>query len=134
MSEKKVRGREAPLQAGIVKGELVIRIGVEVLAFAAMEGQKNEMNVYYKVTDVDEFAKEVMLAMLHEEEDGSSPLTDFLDAAGTAAVEDGSIGVEHVDPPLTEHCPACFGDGCDGCGKIGYIVAAPEGEDEDEEE
>lgn len=44
----------------------------------------------YEITDADGFAREVVTAMLEEEEDGSSMLSDMLDGAGQAAIEAGS--------------------------------------------
>ncbi len=39
--------------------------------------------------------------MLREQEDGSSPLTDFLDKAAKAAVDDGSTACEYEQSIVT---------------------------------
>ena len=51
----------------------------------------DEMGV--QVTDVRRFAKDVVYALNHEKEDGTTPVHELFDAAFEKAVEDGSIGV-----------------------------------------
>lgn len=94
---------QAPLSVSVQDGELVIRIGVDALAMAfAYSDWANQYDegddAYIRnvaITDTIRFAKDVALAMQHEEENGSSPLTDLLDSATQAAVEDGSIACEY---------------------------------------
>ena len=96
---KTLAGR--PLTVGVEGNELVIRIGVDTLVFAFETGDDNnpfddEANDFrraYKVVDKYEFAKEVGNGLCQEKEDGSTPLTDVLDAAYIYAVE-GAGGVE----------------------------------------
>jgi len=95
------------LRVAVKGGRLSIVIGVETLAhalkFAPWAIQFDEIrNDYvqpYQVVDEIELAKDVMHAMLHEREDGSSPLSDFLDAMTKAAIEDGSLGVDEDPEP-----------------------------------
>ena len=47
------------------------------------------------ITDAVTFAGEVEHAMLSEREDGSTPLSDFLDKMTEAAVDDGSMACEY---------------------------------------
>lgn len=78
--------KDQPLKVEIKDDELVIRIGIDVVAFAANES--DDFKPYdieagnwvqkFKVTGPMEFAKDVKGAMLNESEDGSSPLSRFL--------------------------------------------------------
>lgn len=77
----------------IEDGELVIRIGIETLAFAAEHMNLSDgSGRSIRVCDVPEFAKDVRAELMREEEDGSSPLTNVLDKACLDAWEEGSIG------------------------------------------
>ena len=92
-----------PLEVKIERGALVIRIGVQVLAHAVTYSDwanqyDNEQQDYirtFAITDAEAFAGEVAHAMLSEREDGSTPLSDFLDKMTEAAVEDGSMACEY---------------------------------------
>src|SRR5579883_867509 len=90
-----------PLNVGVKGSELVIRIGVETLAFAFESGEENQpfddaandFRREWKVTDKYKFAEGVARALRDESEDGSTALTRILDAAFTRAVEN-DMGVE----------------------------------------
>jgi hypothetical protein len=96
-----------PLTVKLERGALVIRIGADVLAhalkfsdlFIRFDEAKDDYIQPYKVTDATELAKDVIHAMLREEEDGSTPLSDFLDKMTQAAIEDGTLGVEEDPQP-----------------------------------
>jgi len=91
--DKMLAGR--PLAVGVHGDELVIRIGVDTLAFAFETGDENQpydeeahdFRRAWKVVDKHKFARGVGNALLDEREDGSSPLTDVLDKAFVRAVE-----------------------------------------------
>ena len=91
-----------PLTVGVKAGRLVIEIGVHTLAHAAsyadwanpFEEASGDYFRTFAITDPVEFAKDVVHAMLHEREDGSSPLSDFLDRMMEAALDDGTLGAE----------------------------------------
>lgn len=92
-----------PLTVEVKNGQLAISIGVETLAHSASysdwanpydEARRDYIRTF-AITDAVEFAKDVERAMLREKEDGSSPLSDFLDAAMESAVEDGSMACEY---------------------------------------
>lgn len=91
--------QDAPLTVKIESRQLVIRIGVATLAFAN-EYSPDEMLSRYRITNPLQFAKDVAAAMRAEEEDGSTPLTDFLDKMMEEAIEDGSIWAEEKRPAL----------------------------------
>jgi hypothetical protein len=97
-----------PLTATVKDGRLVIEIGVQTLAHATAfaewanpwrDDDSEHGGDYlrdFAIVDAPQFASDVVHAMLAEREDGSTPLSDFLDAMSQAAIEDGSIGL-HED-------------------------------------
>jgi hypothetical protein len=86
-----------------INGELAIRIGTHTLAHACSYAYwanpyDDEAGDYFRVfaiTDADGFAADVRRAMLNKREDGSSLLSDFIDKAMEAALDDGSEHVEY---------------------------------------
>jgi hypothetical protein len=104
-------GRQEPLNVRVADGRLVVSMGIDTLAYALKfapwaapynETAHDYLSLYI-VTDADELAKDVKRAMLDEAEDGSSPLTNFLDAMTKAAIEDGSLGVEDDPKPANPY-------------------------------
>lgn len=98
--------RNKPLSVKVTRdGVLMIEIGIDVNADAALAspfawemtdeltGRPGETRpeALYEVTSPRQFALEVKSALLEEREDGSSLLTDVLDAAVKKAIEDGSL-------------------------------------------
>ena len=96
-----------PLEVSVENGRLVIAIGVRTLAHAVTYAdwvnpwrdiEDHDAGGDYRrdfvITDAPAFAKDVMHAMLDEREDGSTPISDFLDKMTLAAVEDGSIATD----------------------------------------
>jgi hypothetical protein len=89
-----------PLSASVKNGRLVIEIGVQTLAHAVTYADwANPFNLStddyirdFAICDAPQFASDVVHEMLREAEDGSTPLSDFLDAMSKAAIEDGSLG------------------------------------------
>ena len=100
--EKTAKPEDTSLSVSVEYGQLIIRIGVDTNAWAFEHSDENnpfndEKNNYVqtsRVTDAPGFARDVMHAMLAEAEDGSSPLTNFLDEMREAAVNDGSMAVD----------------------------------------
>lgn len=105
MTKGKHCGR--PLAVVVRDGRLAVSIGAETLGHALKfapwairyDDERDDYVQPYRVVDAVELAKDVMHAMLHEREDGSSPLSDFLDAMTKAAIEDGSLGVDEDPHP-----------------------------------
>lgn len=96
--------RDRPLQACIQDDQLVIRIGLETLKFAAehcplfYDGTVENCDPpYTKIKDARELAKDVKRELFREREDGSSPIRDLLDEAIMAACEDGSLAFDYED-------------------------------------
>jgi len=92
--------------------ELVIRIGISALAFAAihtpqLEHFDDEANEFRlpKITDERKFAEEVAIVLGQEEEDGTTLVHRMLDGAFVEAVEQGREGIliysdpEYPAPP-----------------------------------
>lgn len=83
---------------------LVIRIGVQTLADAVryadwanpFDEQANDYIRTFAILDPLELAKDAKRAMLCEREDGSSPLSDFLDKATEDAINDGSTACDEA--------------------------------------
>jgi hypothetical protein len=92
-----VTHKDCPLKVEVHDGQIVISIGISTLAYAQHFRQWNTGQVGYAVTDEKAFAEDVVNAMQREEEDGSSPLNDFMDAACDAAADDGSIACESAE-------------------------------------
>jgi hypothetical protein len=96
------RGEDTPLLVALEDGQLIVRIGTNTLAWAFEHGNdnnpfddaKNDFVQKYRIADPVEFAQDVASAMTAEAEDGSSPLSTFLDRMCDSAVDDGSIAVE----------------------------------------
>ena len=93
--------KNAPLKADVKNEKLSIEIGIETLAFAFEIGEDN--NPYneqkccyvqaYAVKNAYLFAKDICKEINCEAEDGSTPLTRFLDTMANEAVEQGSEGI-----------------------------------------
>ena len=94
--------KDAELSLKIEDEELVIRIGISTLAFAATKGPYFDNIVMdhdcdedaVKVTDEAEFAKSILAALEEEEEDGSTRVHKMLDSAAEFACEQGYEGIE----------------------------------------
>ena len=115
-------GREGmPLRALVQDGNLVISIGIRTLAFAFENGEGNnpydeasgEFKREFQIANPLQFAEDVCHEINDEGEDGSTPLTQFLDSMMDRAIENGSFGIldpEDDDPHATNP------DGVDGDG------------------
>jgi hypothetical protein len=104
MSE--LKGREGmPLRAEVDGERLVVSIGVDTLAFAFEHGEENnpynevtgDFERRYQISWAAQFAKDVCAEMNREGEDGSTPLTRFLDGVMDEAVNQGSLGIHDPD-------------------------------------
>lgn len=94
---------DSPLHVRIENEQLVISIGIERLASVFEESEDNQVyneeshdyDRVLRITDKQEFAKDVVSAMREESENGSTPLYYFLMAMCQAAADDGSTGVDY---------------------------------------
>ena len=93
----------APLDVTVDGGALVVRIGVQTLAHAASyadwanpyEAESGDYVRTFAITNAEGFANDVRRMLLQEREDGSSLVSDVLDKAMEAAVDDGSEHCEY---------------------------------------
>lgn len=98
-----------PLTIGLEGDQLVIRIGVDTLAFCfeisednqPFDDKANDFRRSWKITNKYRFAQGVATGLRQEEEDGSTPITRILDDAYTFAVED-SAGVDEDGRIVTD--------------------------------
>ncbi len=98
------------LTASVEDGQVLVAIGVQTLAHAVayadwanpFDETADDYIRAFAIADAGQFAKDVVNAMLAEREDGSTPLSDFLDKMSQAAIEDGSLGL-HEDEHRIKH-------------------------------
>jgi hypothetical protein len=89
--------KDRPLTVQIEEEELVLRIGVDTLAWACEHCPKLEDDWFdptYKVTDPAGFARDVLRELEREEEDGTTAVHVLLDAVIVEAIDRGSCAVE----------------------------------------
>jgi len=111
---------DTPLTIAADRNLLFMAIGVEQFAYAYEESPDNNPYVdekhdfvrQWKVESPAQFARDVAkalrLELLAEREDGSTPLSDLLDAACIRAIEDGSDAVVQYKPKPVHVCkPSC---------------------------
>lgn len=92
--------RDEPLDCKIIGGRLIMSIGIECLAHAIKlnpelgkwDDESGEWNEP-EITDPDKFAKEVMIALQDESEDGTTLVHVALDKAAMNAIENGAEGI-----------------------------------------
>jgi hypothetical protein len=93
-----------PLRAAVEDGKLIVAIGIETLAFAFEKSEENnpydehtgDFKEKLRIGDKLQFSDDVVRAMNDEAEDGSTPLTRFIDSMMQEAVNQGSLGI--LDP------------------------------------
>lgn len=93
-----------PLTVNVTDNKLVIEIGIHTLAYSSVEAFQsyNDKRGRYETTpviDAYEFAKDIAGEMKEEEEDGSTPLTRFLDQMMGKAKDNGSMALGEKDVP-----------------------------------
>jgi hypothetical protein len=96
--------RLTPLQCKTEDDQLVLRIGIECLAnasnlsdvFVTYDDEAGDWVRRWRVIDEIQFAKDVVVELTREREDGSSPITDLFEKAFESALDQGSLGVEEI--------------------------------------
>ena len=96
---------QTPLTVEVSHGELVIRIGIETLKFAAEHMDScmryverlKDWKQMWAITDPIQFAKDVVSELRDESENGSTDVTDLIEKACLAAIENGSAGCEETE-------------------------------------
>lgn len=100
-------GKDQPLTFEVRDDELVVRIGVDTLAFCAHTPEGDgplglyESDPPYRVVDNLEFARDTIRFLTHEDEGGNTAFYQLLDEAAGKVVEGGSVAVEEM-PRVTE--------------------------------
>lgn len=99
--------KDDPLSLKVTKDLLIIQVGLNVLKRAVELCPKfydydkhrdyGRDDSYVEVEDINELASDIIGEMQSEEEDGSTPLTDFLDEMIFRAYEQGSTGFADED-------------------------------------
>lgn len=105
LAATKVDARNSPLRTSVEGGELVIRVGVDTLAFSAenslnnwkFDDAENTYKKLYEVTDHDQFALDVAREVESEYEIGQSLLTRMLDTAAEECFNNGANSMKEVD-------------------------------------
>ncbi len=111
----KETGANASLTVAVEDGQLLIRIGVNTLAHSATYAEfanpwdleKHQYIRTFAIANASGFAADVCRALLDEREDGSTLLTELLDKAMEAAVDDGSEHCEYdqsIEPGEVATC------------------------------
>ena len=95
--------RDSRLTVELTDDELVIRVGINTLMFAANHAPGPPLTwcddetgefMHFHVTDPVAFAVAVKRALKAEDEDGATVVHRLLDMASAAAIEDGALGVD----------------------------------------
>ena len=84
---------DKPLGCEVEGEQLVIRIGVSTLAWAAKKRNGGVVPDNLRMVDKQQWAKDVALRIMHEDEVGNTMLCDMLDEAMQAAMDDGSTAL-----------------------------------------
>ena len=86
---------DRPLGCAVEGNELVIRIGVGTLAWAAKKRNGGPIPNRVRIADKHDWAKDVANSLQHEDEVGNSMLTEILDRAMRLAMDMGSTGLNY---------------------------------------
>ena len=81
---------DKPLGCEVEGEQLVIRIGVSTLAWAAKKRNGGVVPDNLRMVDKQQWAKDVALEVMHEDEVGNYMLAEMLDEAMQAAMDGGS--------------------------------------------
>lgn len=82
-------------QAIIEDGAIVIRVSLDALP-TVLEGAwaMNKFDTRYKITNADEFAKELTRALNREDEQGITAIHEMFDQAILDCLENGAFGID----------------------------------------
>ena len=101
MPKRSIAPVNQPLSVKVERGKLVIEIGVRTLAHCVSfsdwanpyDEQRRDYFRTFAIVDPEQFVSDVAHEMQREEEDGSSPVTTFLDKMMEEAINEGSMGI-----------------------------------------
>jgi hypothetical protein len=86
-------------EAKLSKKYITIKIPISLLAeeyVIPSELLDDDFKPNFKISNLEEFAKDLVAELNREAEDGSTPITDLMDSAYLCAVENGSMGIEDI--------------------------------------
>ena len=86
---------DKPLGCEVEGEQLVIRIGVSTLAWAAKKRNGGVVPDNYGMVDKQQWAKDVANRITHEDEVGNTMLCEMLDEAMQEAMDDGSTALRY---------------------------------------
>ncbi len=105
-----VKPEHRPLTVEVYRGQLIISIGIETLAFASVveSTKKSNQDCYpsFLVKDATVFADEVCSELNYEEEDGTTVVHTLLDEAIERSIDKGNQGVA-LASESKENAKAC---------------------------
>jgi hypothetical protein len=88
--------RNAPLQHSVQNGVLIIAIGIDTLAFCALEEHGGPLPETAEVCDKEAWALDVVRKLGRDDDLGTTLVTAMLDDAVELAYEDGSVAIKEV--------------------------------------
>jgi len=89
-----MKSKDHPLSCKVEGDQLVIRIGVDVLAFASRPENGGQLGDCEVETGREHtFAKDVANEMMRDKGEGPFPLPDFIDDMIVAAADSGSVAL-----------------------------------------
>lgn len=92
-------------RAVIENKAIVIRVPLDTLtAIVTGSWASGAINIRMKITNVDEFAADLVRELNRETETGTTPVHRMFDAAIEASVEQGAFGIEPADPFHPDNC------------------------------
>lgn len=86
---------DKPLGCEVEGEQLVIRIGVSTLAWAAKKRNGGPVPDNLGMVDKPQWAKDVANRIMHEDEVGNTMLCEMLDEAMQSAMDDGSTALRY---------------------------------------
>jgi len=90
-----MKSKDQPLVCRVEGNQLVIRIGVDVLAFASRPENGGKLEDCAVETGKEkEFAEDVAIEMMLDNGEGPFPFPDFLDEMIVAAADSGSAALK----------------------------------------
>ena len=93
------KGKLSPLKVCYEGGKIKIEIGVGILAWALQCNEHTWPEGFY-IPDLDEYAKDFLIRLEDEEEDGSTPIHHMFDKVAQTIFEQGDISIEEGDVKL----------------------------------
>lgn len=95
MGKPKLRPSDQPLVVRLEGQHLVIRIGIATLNFCSLAQNGGPLLYGLRVIHGRQWAKDVVCALLKEDEDGTTLTTAALERAMVAACNDGSAALRY---------------------------------------